>query len=308
MRKSGAAIIALVFIMVSCGSPSGGAGSRVITVSIPPFAWFVKGIGGDDFTVNTMLPPGADHHIWEPLPSQITSLAASEGFVLNGWLDFEQAWIGRFLEINPDMKVLNLSSHIELAGGETGAHGYEIQNNAGHLHEGVDPHYWMSPLSAYVMAEDVKNFLTELNPGSAGKYAANHAAMVSIISSVDSVLRAAILRVKAKGFMIYHPALTYLAHDYGLEQIPFEDEGKSPSPARMKELIDTAREKQIGIIFIQAEYDIRSAKSLADETGAELVVIDPMNIDWEEAVLKVADAIVRYGKNGTLSRDHGAKD
>ena len=45
--------------------------------------------------------------------------------------------------------------------------------------------------------------------------------------------------------MIYHPALEYMAHDYGLEQISFEDEGKSPSPARMKELIDIARDKGI---------------------------------------------------------------
>jgi len=112
----------LVFIAitaVSCGprSPQ-GEGGRMVTVTIPPFAWFVEQIGGDDFTVNVLLPQGADHHIWEPLPVQISSLSASEAFIMNGQLGFEYAWTDRFMQVNPDMKVLDLSRHIELIGAE----------------------------------------------------------------------------------------------------------------------------------------------------------------------------------------------
>lgn len=96
--------------------------------------------------------------------------------------------------------------------------------------------------------------------------------------------------------MIYHPALAYMGRDYGFEQVSFEDEGKSPSPARMKELIDLARDNGIKIIFIQAEYDVRNAESLSRETGARLVVINPMNSNWPEAVIEVARAI---GDGGT---------
>ena len=59
----------------------------------------------------------------------------------------------------------------------------------------------------------------------------------------------------------------------------------------MKELIDIAREKGIKIIFIQAEYDVRNAQSLSRETGARLVVINPMNPEWPEAVMEVARAV-----------------
>jgi zinc transport system substrate-binding protein len=82
-----------------------------------------------------------------------------------------------------------------------------------------------------------------------------------------------------------------MARDYGFEQLSFEDEGKSPSPARMKELIDIAREKKITSIFIQAEYDLRNAESLSRETGAELIVINPMNRNWPEAVMEVIKGI-----------------
>jgi zinc transport system substrate-binding protein len=98
--------------------PAGGvlreAGERVITVTIPPFAWFVEQIGGDDFSVNVLLPPGADHHIWEPLPAQINALSGSEAFIMNGQLGFEHAWMDRFRQVNPGMKVMDLSRNIEL--------------------------------------------------------------------------------------------------------------------------------------------------------------------------------------------------
>jgi zinc transport system substrate-binding protein len=293
MKKNSIWLAPLVFVMISCGSPSGKDSGRVITVSIPPFAYFVEAVAGDDFKVNIMLPPGADHHIWEPLPAQINALARSEAFIINGQLGFEQAWMGRFREINPGMKILDLSQHISLIGanGAAGENGH--REHEGHMHGGPDPHYWMSPVSAYVIAEDVKNFLTELNPASAQKYAAGLEALQNKIALVDSTLREELSEAPSTTFMIYHPALEYMARDYGLEQISFEDEGKSPSPARMKELIDIARDKRINIIFIQAEYDLRNAESLAGETGAGLVVINPMNRDWPAAVLEVGKAIGR---------------
>jgi len=301
MKRSTIWFLILALYTSSCGSRSGsGSGERVITVTIPPFAWFVEAIAGDDFKVHVMLPAGADHHIWEPLPAQINSLSGSEAFITNGQLGFEEAWMDRFLQVSPDMKILDLSRNIQLIEvGETQtveSLGYEGHNHEGdshdtHAHGGPDPHYWMSPLSARVMAEDVRRFLTELNPDSSAKYVTNLDVLNRKISEVDSLVRQAMATASNTPVMIYHPALAYMGRDYGFEQVSFEDEGKSPSPARMKELIDLARAKEIKTIFIQAEYDVRNAQSLSSETGAELVVINPMNSEWPEAVMEVAEAI-----------------
>jgi len=311
----------LAMAVTSCGRRSGtGSSERIITVTIPPFAWFLEGIAGDDFKVNVLLPPGADHHIWEPLPAQINSLSGSEALIINGKLGFEEAWMERFMQVNQRMKVLDLSRNINLIGsGETAGeemHSHDANtpegddhageasegeiheqedpaegNHDDHLHGGPDPHYWMSPSAAMTMAHDIMEFLVELNPGSYEKYQANLAAMNSRIAEVDSLVREAVTEAPNKTVMIYHPALAYMGRDYGFDQVSFEDEGKSPSPARMKELIDLARSKEIKIIFIQAEYDLRNAQSLSSETGAELVVINPMNRNWPEAVVGVAQAI-----------------
>lgn len=300
MRRYSIWVLLLAFLISSCGNRSGtGAGERVITVTIPPFAWFVEGIAGDDFTVNVLLPNGADHHIWEPLPAQINSLSGSEALIINGKLGFEEAWMKRFMQVNPDMKVLDLSLNIQLIGSdglmvgesEGPEGGHDEHNHEGHTHGGPDPHYWMSPSAAIIMARDIKDFLTELNPESSEKYEASLVLLNRRISEVDSLVRVAVASAPNKTVMIYHPALAYMGRDYGFEQVSFEDEGKSPSPARMKQLIDLAREKEIKTIFIQAEYDLRNAKSLSVETGAELIVINPMNRNWPEAVVEVAKAI-----------------
>jgi zinc transport system substrate-binding protein len=291
MKKILIPFLTILFFAVSCGTPSAKKDGKVITVTIPPLAWFVEGIAGGDFDVSIMLPQGADHHIWEPLPAQISALAASKALVMDGQIDFERAWLDRFREINPDMRILDLSRHIELIRSGHEADSADNTHYTGYKADGNDPHYWMSPVSAYIIADDIKNFLTELNPGSAEKYEHNLTSMNDTIARVDSLLRQAASSASPKTFMIYHPALGYVARDYGLEQISFEDEGKSPSPARMKELIDIAGEKRIHIIFIQAEYDIRNAQSLSSETGAKLVVINPMNKDWPRAVMEVARVI-----------------
>ena len=140
-------------------------------------------------------------------------------------------------------------------------------------------------------AASLETVLAGLNPASAEKYDANLAIVNGRIAEVDSMARAALGPDPNRTVMIFHPALAYMGLDYGFEQVSFEDEGKSPSPARMKELIDLARERDIKIIFIQAEYDVRNARSLSSETGAELVVINPMNSEWPEAVMEVARAI-----------------
>ena len=77
-------------------------------------------------------------------------------------------------------------------------------------------------------------------------------------------------------------ALTYFAHDYGMEQISIEDEGKEPNPTHLKNLIDEARSKGISIVFIQKQFDIQNAEAIARSPNSKVVPIDPLNENWLE--------------------------
>jgi len=98
-----------------------------------------------------------------------------------------------------------------------------------------------------------------------------------------------------RDFMIYHPALSYFARDYNLQQYALEVEGKTPSPVHLKELSDLGRERQITTIFLQKQFDVKIARVLAGEIGAEVVMIDPLDPDWQNQMLTIATRLKESG-------------
>jgi zinc transport system substrate-binding protein len=279
-------LLAIIFF-ASCSHGSGTKesekGERIITVSIEPFRYFIEAIGGDDFKVNVMVPSGANPHVYEPFPEQVYKLRKSVAYISNGYLGFEITWLGRFYDINKRMKKLTLSQNIEPL---SSAH----HHVGGHV-EGADPHYWVSPKCAMIMAASVRDFLGELNPGNKSRYETNYQNLLSLITGIDKKASALFSGVKNKTFMIYHPNLGYLARDYGLEEISVEYEGKEPPPSRLKELIDRARTGNIRTIFVQREYDTKNAKAIAHEIGANVQIIDPLSGDWPGATMAIINEL-----------------
>jgi zinc transport system substrate-binding protein len=275
-------LLAIIFLS-SCSPGGTDTGERIITVSIAPFKYFVRAIGGDDFTVNVMVPAGANPHIYEPFPKQIFNLRKSVGYVSNGYLGFEVTWLDRFYDTNRTMKKLSLSKDIVPLGASH-------QHDGDHV-EGADPHYWVSPKCALVMALSVRDFLCELNPAGKSKYEANYQELVLQIKELDKKATGLFSSVQARSFMIFHPNLGYMARDYGLEEIAVEYEGKEPPPSRMKELIDRARKEHLRTIFVQREYDTKNAKAIAHEIGAELQIIDPLSADWLDSTSEIIGAL-----------------
>lgn len=274
----------LLILSVSCNHQSGPA-ARIITVSIAPFKYFVEAIAGDDFNVNVMVPQGSDPHIYEPVPEQINRLRSSEGYISNGYLGFEMTWLDRFYEANPGMKKLNLGeSIVPITPVEHHEHG---------MMEGADPHYWVSPKCAISMSAAIKSFLSELNPSRSGIYDKNYKNLVEKIGRLDSRADSLFSSCSGRTFMIYHPNLAYLARDYGLREIAVESEGKEPSPSQMKELIDEVARDSISAIFVQREFDKRNARVIAAETGAGLVIIDPLSEDWFSATSAIIDDLFK---------------
>ena len=281
MRKIFFFLITVLFI--SCGRNGSDQGNKIITVSIAPFKYFVEEIAGNDFTVNIMVPAGADPHTYEPFPEQINKLRKSAGYISNGYLGFEMNWLDRFYETNPTMKKLSLGDGIDPLASE---HHHE----GGHM-EGADPHYWVSPRCALVIAASVEKFLIELNPLQKQKYETNFQLLISKIQEVDARAKELFSQLSSKDFMIYHPNLAYIARDYGLEEIPVEFEGKEPTPFRMKELIDRARKDNLKTIFVQLEYDTKNAKAIAGEIGAKIILIDPLSENWQKSTMDIINAL-----------------
>jgi len=169
----------------------------------------------------------------------------------------------------------------------------EDHDDGDHI-EIADPHYWVSPICALKMASSVRDFLIELDPGNNRQYNENFDILTGKIKEVDLMARELSSSSGKRNFMIYHPNLGYLARDYGLKEIAVENEGKEPSPSRLRELIDLAKKDNLKVIMVQREYDTRNARAIADEAGGSVIVIDPLSEDWFTSTTE----IIRILKEG----------
>jgi zinc transport system substrate-binding protein len=283
-------LLVAALVVVSCGRGRENQDETrrmTITTSIAPFEYFISEIAGSDFDVNVIVPPGASPATFEPTPSVLRGVAGSEAVVLNGYLGYEMAWGDRITGINGNIAILRLADSQDLIYGEAHRHG-------DHFHySGVDPHFWTSPVSAIKIAADINRFLKSIYPDRAAEFEGNYGRLVTTITGVSARLDSLLADHKGESFMIFHPALTYLARDYGLNQVPVEVDGKEPSPAQMKSFIDTGMEKGIAVIFVQKEFDRRNAEAIAGQIGADVVEIDPLNRNWPETVISIGEALSR---------------
>ena len=182
----------------------------------------------------------------------------------------------------PSVRVINTSENVPLLAGTCGHEAHD------HGH-GTDPHIWLSPKCLKIMAENVYGQLSELYPDSV-EYKAGYERFDRQLDSLDRALQETFAG-RQTAFMIFHPALTYLAHDYGLTQTPLENEGKEPSAAHLRNLIETGRNSGIGKVFFQRQFSKNTVDAIAAELGLEAVAIDPLDGNVTDNILHIAQLI-----------------
>ena len=273
-------------------SNNGDGEKPVITVTLEPQRYFTEAIAGDKFKVISMVPKGSSPETYDPVPQQLVSLGDSKAYFRIGYIGFEQAWMERLMNNTPHIQVFDTSKGIDLIlnnGDHDHGHGHGPRD--GHTHA-VEPHVWNSTANALIIAGNTYKALSQLDKANDAYYMARYDSLCQRIQHTDSLIRQQLSSPEAaKAFMIYHPALSYFARDYGLHQISIEEGGKEPSPAHLKELIDLCRAENVQVIFVQPEFDKRNAETIAQQTGTKVVPINPLSYDWEEEMLNVAQAL-----------------
>lgn len=280
--------ISLLLAYTLAGCAEREAREPVVSVSIAPLHYFVDRLTAEALEVNVMVPQGSSHGTYSPTARQIQKLSDSGIYFQVPSLGYEQAFIRRLNELNPDIKHVNLGDSVELIRGERIDHG-------DHFHEGgIDPHIWMSPKVMMDLLPVLRDVIVEIYPELAETINENYPYVLADVERMHFEMQEIIQSLSQRRFMIFHPALTYLARDYNLEQVSIEHEGKEPSPAQLSHLIRHARAENVPVIFIQEEYDIRNARLVAEETGAEIVQINPLAYDWLLEMKKLSQNLNIY--------------
>jgi zinc transport system substrate-binding protein len=243
-----------------------------VFVSILPQKEFAERIGGNKVDVSVMVPPGANPHSYEPRPSQLTFLAKARIYIKVGTpIEFELAWFDKLRKMNPSMFIIDMSHNIRL--------------------EGNDPHIWLSPRRAETEAKNIYSGFVEEDPANAGYYRRNLDHFIGRLKTLDSEIKGMFSGKKKKIFMVFHPSFAYFSNDYGLTEVPIENEGKEPTAKELKRLIDTAKADEIRTIFVSPEFSARSAEVIAGQIGAKVRILDPLAENYFENLKTIALAI-----------------
>ena len=271
-----------------------------ITVSVLPQKYFVEKIGGDRVKVNFMVGQGDNLHIYEPKPQQLKALSQAEAYISIG-VPFEKAWMEKIKGANSQMLVIDSAQGIERM--EMVAH-HHHEEEAEHKHEEeqdhaeetLDPHIWLSPQLVKVQAQNIYQGLVQIDSANEATYQANLEQFLTEIDQLDQQIKQNLAGIENRQFIVFHPAWGYFAREYNLEQVPIEVGGQEPSAAELGELIKEAQEENIKVIFAQPEFSTQSAKTIAQEIGAEVQLITPLASDWSNNLLQVSQTFAKVLK------------
>ena len=285
----------------SSGDGSSKDGSLTVMASFYPLKYLAEKVGGEHVSVTSLTPDGAEPHDLELSPKMVDSLSSADAVI---YLAGFQSAVDEAIEQQAPKTVIDVSSAAELVeagtdanhpsedeedatdeaqSGETEAHDHDHEGHdqADHDHHhdmSADPHFWLDPVRMAKAATLVGDKLAEADSAHADTYKANAKALAEELTTLGDTLVTKTSTCKVKTFVTAHTAFGYLADRTGLTQVGISglDPDSSPSPARLAEISQIAKEQGVTTIFTEALIDPKVAQTLADDLGITTAVLDPI--------------------------------
>ena len=288
-------LLLLLFIPLLNGCAGKTASDKLqVVASIEPLAWFAERIGGDRVSVSVMVPSGGNPHTYEPTPKQMAQVSHAALFVKAGsGVEFELDWMQRLIDLNKSMAVCNASEGVALLPMSETEHEAAVEPADQHQHGHLDPHFWLSPKNARLIAKNVERSLAAVDPAGKKYYAANRAAVDQELQQLDEQISKQLAGLQNRSFLVFHPAWGYFAHDYGLTQIAAEEEGKTLTPRQMERVIEEARREKLKAVLVSPEFSTAQADAIARDIGGATVTVDPLARDYPQNLRQAAAAFAR---------------
>lgn len=274
-------VLSILVSITGCGK-SESQGKIKVAASIVPIGDFCERVGGDLVEVETMVPPGASPHTFEPTSSQVRFLSDASVFVYNGlglekWITDMVRKVGGegLVEVEASANIPS-SDLIEVDGEREGEENGERDRGNGVY----DPHVWLDPNLAALQVEAIRDGFIDADPENEKKYRRNTDEYLGELEKLDEYVRGETSTFTKKKFVSFHPAFTYYASRYGLEQVEVIEElpGKEPSAHEIADIIDAMKEQGVQVIFTEPQFSPRAAEAIAAESGADVVLraLDPL--------------------------------
>ncbi|RKR87659.1 zinc transport system substrate-binding protein [Micromonospora pisi] len=262
----------------ACGSGSSGStdGRVDVVAAFYPLQYVAERVGGDAVRVTNLAKPGAEPHDLELNPGQVGQISDADVIV---YLDgFQPAVDDAIKQVGGD-RSFDVAAVEPLHDATAGGHEHEGEEAAAEEKAGAkDPHVWLDPTRLATIGDKLAERLGKADPGRAADYTARAQALRTELTALDQEYAQGLRNCQRRELVTAHTAFGYLAARYQLEQVGIsgitpEDE---PSPKRLAEVADEAKEHGATTIFFETLVSPKVAETIAREIGASTAVLDPI--------------------------------
>jgi zinc transport system substrate-binding protein len=246
----------VLVLLAGCGSSAAGGeddGVHVVTTS-HPLEFTAAAVAGDRATVSSILAAGADSHGTEISTRQVVELTEADVVVHLSGL---QPAVDDALTTRPPEHLVDAVTYAD---------------------DENDPHFWLDPSRMAALGQDVAAELTAVDPDGADAYAAGATSFAAEMDQLDADYATALQGCQDAALVTSHEAFGYLADRYGLRQIGIAgiDPEVEPSPARIRDVMEVARENAVTTIFFEGTANPAVSEKLAADLGVRTAVLHPV--------------------------------
>lgn len=260
-------------LLLLCGCNSRQEQAQIAATTLPVYEFTSRICSGTPLTVTRLVTEEVSClHDYSLNVRQVKAAEAAETIVISG------AGLEEFLEdILMDKDSIDASTGIVLIQPEEAHHdhGAEEDSHEEHHHE-QDPHIWLSPANAIIMADNICRGLTQRYPQHSQIFQNNLAALTQDLEALDAYGRTTLQTLSCRDLITFHDGFAYLADAYDLHIIQAVEE-ESGSEASAKELIHLIKEvehHQLPAIFTEVSGSVSAAGIISRETGCGSFPLD----------------------------------
>ncbi|HBG36526.1 MAG TPA: metal ABC transporter substrate-binding protein [Treponema sp.] len=283
---------------------TGGKTKPLVAVSILPEAFFLQEIAKDRVDILTLVGEGQSPHAYEPKPSQISKLTKADAWILSG-LDFEEGFVPKIQKQIPNLSIVDITKTLQyrnFSPGEQDSHQHDddavidsrdisVHSQERVLSSRVDKHTWLGRTNAKLISREIYLSLIAIDPENTNFYKKNFDSLIFLIDKTFNEIAVDLQDLQGKIVFVFHPSFGYFFDEFGLIQIAFEVDGKEPTAKQLAGLVDLVKEENARAIFVQKQFSKQAAEKIATQTGARVLMLDPLSQDYIQNLYAMAKTI-----------------
>ena len=259
--------VLLILLILLSGCSASHQPAQVAATTLPVYEFSAIICEGTGIRVTRLVTENVSClHDYTLMPQQMRAAEGADVLILSG------AGLEDFMEdvLHSAATVIDASEQLSLLEGEH--HG---EHSHGHVHA-EDPHIWLSPKNASVMAQNICTGLSLCFPQHEAQFQKNLQSLLKQLDQLQHYGEEKLKDLSCRELVTFHDGFSYLAESFDLTILKAieEESGSEASAAELIELIGLVREHRPPAIFTEINGSVSAANIVAAETGIEIACLD----------------------------------